>query len=32
MPALLDGSINMLPEYTGATLSYLTKGDAGVSM
>jgi osmoprotectant transport system substrate-binding protein len=31
MPALLDGSINMLPEYTGATLSYLTKGDSGVS-
>lgn len=31
MPALLDGSINMLPEYTGATLSYLTQGEAGVS-
>lgn len=23
LPALLDGSINLLPEYTGATLSYL---------
>ncbi|MFI8632998.1 ABC transporter substrate-binding protein [Microbacterium sp. NPDC077663] len=31
MPALLDGSIDMLPEYTGATLSYLTEGEAGVS-
>lgn len=25
MPALLDGSINLLPEYAGATLSYLDK-------
>jgi osmoprotectant transport system substrate-binding protein len=25
IPALLDGSINLLPEYTGATLSYLNK-------
>ncbi|MDF7662067.1 ABC transporter substrate-binding protein [Erwiniaceae bacterium L1_54_6] len=25
MPALLDGSIDLLPEYTGATLSYLKK-------
>jgi osmoprotectant transport system substrate-binding protein len=25
MPALLDGSINAIPEYTGATLSYLDK-------
>lgn len=26
MPALLDGSINLLPEYAGATLSYLDSG------
>jgi osmoprotectant transport system substrate-binding protein len=25
IPALLDGSINLLPEYSGATLSYLNK-------
>lgn len=25
MPALLDGSIDVIPEYTGATLSYLDK-------
>lgn len=25
MPALLDGSIDLLPEYAGATLSYLDK-------
>jgi osmoprotectant transport system substrate-binding protein len=25
MPALLDGSIDLIPEYTGATLSYLDK-------
>jgi osmoprotectant transport system substrate-binding protein len=25
IPALLDGSINLLPEYAGATLSYLNK-------
>ncbi|MFM0741780.1 ABC transporter substrate-binding protein [Paraburkholderia xenovorans] len=25
MPALLDGSISVIPEYTGATLSYLDK-------
>ncbi|MDR2378187.1 MAG: ABC transporter substrate-binding protein [Bifidobacteriaceae bacterium] len=30
IPALLDGSINLLPEYTGATLSYL-EASAGVS-
>ena len=28
MPALLDGSIDLLPEYTGATLSYLKKDSA----
>lgn len=26
MPALLDGSIDLLPEYSGAALSYLNKG------
>lgn len=31
LPALLDGSINLLPEYTGAMLSYLTEGNAGVT-
>jgi osmoprotectant transport system substrate-binding protein len=27
LPALLDGSIDLLPEYTGALLSYLEKGE-----
>lgn len=31
MPALLDGSIDLLPEYTGATLSYLKKNSAAHS-
>lgn len=31
MPALLDGSINLLPEYTGATLSYLNSDAAGTA-
>jgi osmoprotectant transport system substrate-binding protein len=28
MPALLDGSIDLIPEYTGATLSYLDKNSS----
>lgn len=31
MPALLDGSINLLPEYTGATLSYLNSDATGTA-
>lgn len=31
MPALLDGSIDLLPEYAGATLSYLDKDATGTS-
>ncbi|GAA3668502.1 ABC transporter substrate-binding protein [Microbacterium marinilacus] len=31
LPALLDGSITLLPEYTGATLSYLTEGSSDVT-
>jgi osmoprotectant transport system substrate-binding protein len=31
MPALLDGSITLLPEYTGATLSYLDSDAEGVT-
>ena len=27
LPALLDGSIDLLPEYNGALLSYLEKGE-----
>lgn len=31
LPALLDGSIDLLPEYTGALLSYLKEGEVGVT-
>lgn len=31
MPALLDGSIDLLPEYAGATLSYLDSDATGTS-
>lgn len=31
IPALLDGSINLLPEYTGATLSYLNSDATGTA-